>query len=172
MGSMADALRFLLKKKVFLYLRTHALVDKSVILCQPSQISLGDGAKINNYCVLKPNEGSIKIGRRVIIGEHCVFYGNNGIEIGDFSLIAPQASIMAAGHHIVQKGELYFNHPKKGTNGIKIGKNVWIGANATILDNVSIGDNSIVAAGSVVTKSIPANTIAMGCPAKQAKSLS
>jgi len=171
MNPVSGALRFIFKKKVLLYFKTHALVDKTAILCQPRQIVLGEGTKISNYSVLKPNEGSIKIGRRVIIGEHCVLYGNNGIEIGDYTLIAPQASIMAAGHHIVPKGKLYFNYPKKGTNGIKIGKNVWIGANATILDNVSIGDNSIIAAGSVVTKSIPANTVAMGCPAKEAKKL-
>ncbi|WP_032599622.1 DapH/DapD/GlmU-related protein, partial [Bacteroides fragilis] len=49
---------------------------------------------------------------------------------------------------------------------VVIGNNVWIGEGASILPNVTIGDNSIVAAHAVVTKNIPANSIAVGCPAR------
>ncbi|MEG0377159.1 MAG: DapH/DapD/GlmU-related protein, partial [Eubacterium sp.] len=49
---------------------------------------------------------------------------------------------------------------------INIGKKVWIGANATILPGISIGDNAIIAAGAVVTKDVPTNTVAAGVPAK------
>ena len=49
---------------------------------------------------------------------------------------------------------------------IVLGKNVWVGANATILRGVTIGDNAVVAAGAVVTKDIPADTVAGGVPAK------
>ena len=54
---------------------------------------------------------------------------------------------------------------------ITLGKNVWIGSNATILQGVTIGDNAIVAAGAVVTKDVPANTIVGGIPAKHIKSI-
>ena len=54
---------------------------------------------------------------------------------------------------------------------IKIGKNVWIGSNATVLQGVSIGDGAVVAAGAVVTKDVPANTIVGGVPAKVIKSI-
>jgi acetyltransferase-like isoleucine patch superfamily enzyme len=54
----------------------------------------------------------------------------------------------------------------KSTNPIKIGRKVWIGARSRILKGVTIGDGSIIAAGSVVTKDIPANCIAGGVPAK------
>ena len=49
---------------------------------------------------------------------------------------------------------------------IVLGKNVWVGSNATILQGVTIGDNSVIGAGAVVTGDIPANTVAVGVPAK------
>ena len=52
---------------------------------------------------------------------------------------------------------------------IHIGKNVWIGANATILAGVTIGDDTVIAAGAVVTKDVPGNTVAGGVPAKVIK---
>ena len=54
---------------------------------------------------------------------------------------------------------------------IVIGKNVWIGANVTVLGGVTIGDNAIVAAGAVVTKDVPENTIVGGIPTKVIKSI-
>lgn len=54
---------------------------------------------------------------------------------------------------------------------IVLGKNVWIGSNSTILQGVTIGDNAIVAAGAVVTKDVPANTIVGGVPAKIIKQI-
>ena len=52
-----------------------------------------------------------------------------------------------------------------------IGNNVWIGSGANILPGVSIGDNSIIGAGSIVIKDIPANSVAVGIPAKVIKNL-
>lgn len=54
---------------------------------------------------------------------------------------------------------------------IHIGKKVWIGSHATILSGVTIGDNAIVAAGAVVTKDVPANTVVGGVPAKIIKKI-
>ncbi|SHE13303.1 Galactoside O-acetyltransferase [Chlamydia abortus] len=54
---------------------------------------------------------------------------------------------------------------------VVIGKNVWIGSNATILPGVTIGDNSVVAAGAVVTKDVPENTVVAGVLAKVIKEI-
>tara|TARA_Y100000310_G_scaffold340364_2_gene435847 strand:+ start:1497 stop:1886 length:390 start_codon:yes stop_codon:yes gene_type:complete len=126
--------------------------------------------RINNYTVIKPHNAFVRIGKGTIIGESCVIYGHGGITIGDNCLIAPNVSIMAIEHEYSESGKLYFNQPLK-FKGIKIGNNVWIGASATILDGVEIGDNSIVGAGSVVRKSVPANTLVAGVPAKEIKKL-
>ena len=55
---------------------------------------------------------------------------------------------------------------------MKIGNNVWIGMNAIVLKGVTIGENSIIAAGAVVTKDVPPNTVVAGNPARFAKRLS
>ena len=54
---------------------------------------------------------------------------------------------------------------------IHIGKNVWLGANVTVLGGVTIGDNVVIAAGAVVTRDVPANTVAAGVPARVVRTL-
>ena len=85
------------------------------------------------------------------------------VTIGDYAQIAPNVSIYTAGHPI---------HPDSRNSGyeygfpIRIGNNVWIGGNTVILPGVTIGDNAVIGAGSVVTKDIPANAVAVGNPCK------
>ncbi len=103
------------------------------------------------------------LGKNVWINYNATFIEDAEIHIGDGTLIGPNVTISAGSHPISPRlrTEGYsFNHP------IYIGKNVWIGSCVTILGGVHIGDNSVIAAGSLVTKDIPANVIAMGSPAK------
>lgn len=110
---------------------------------------------------------NIHIGKHVFINMGCKFQDQGGIFIGDGTLI---------GHNVVLAT---LNHAKspmdRGTMipaPIHIGKRVWIGSNATILPGVTIGDGAIVAAGAVVTKDIPENTIVSGVPAKVMRTIS
>ena len=82
------------------------------------------------------------------------------IEIGDNVVFAPQVYLLA--HDTSTKRSLNYTRIGK----IKIGNNCFIGARVTIMPGVTIGDNSIIGAGSVVVKSIPANVVAVGNPAK------
>ncbi len=109
---------------------------------------------------------NIKIGKNVFINACCRFQDQGGIEIGDGALIGHNTTIATLNHD--------FNPVKRqnlNPSPVKIGRNVWIGSDCTILPGVEIGDGAIIGAGSVVTKSIPANTIAVGNPAKVIKEI-
>lgn len=107
-----------------------------------------------------------KIGKNVFINFDCTFLDLGGITIEDNVLIAPKVSLLSEGHPVspADRHSLVVGH-------IHIKKNAWIGANATILPGVTIGENAIVAAGAVVSKDIPDNSIAGGIPAKIIKTM-
>jgi acetyltransferase-like isoleucine patch superfamily enzyme len=109
---------------------------------------------------------NITIGKNVFINSGCRFQDQGGITIGDDCLIGHNA-VMATLNHGIEpdKRKDHYHAP------IVLGKNVWVGANATILAGVSIGDNSIIAAGAVVNKNVPSNTIVGGVPAKVIKTI-
>ena len=109
---------------------------------------------------------NIKIGKNVFINACCRFQDQGGIEIGDGSLIGHNTTIATLNHD--------FNPDKRANlhpGPVKIGKNVWIGSDSTILPGVEIGDGAIIGAGSVVTKNVPANSIAVGSPARVIKQI-
>ena len=96
------------------------------------------------------------------IGTGVQLRGGGLIKIGKWCQIAIGNIITSGGHPI--DGGLYHNRVVFGD--IIISDNVWIGAGVIILPNVSIGINSVVAAGAVVTRNVPSNTIVAGVPAR------
>lgn len=107
-----------------------------------------------------------KIGKNVFINFDCVFLDLGGITIEDGVLIAPKVSLLSEGHPASPE-----NRHSLMVAPIHIKKNAWIGANATILPGVTVGENAIVAAGAVVSKDVPDNTVAGGIPAKVVKTI-
>lgn len=110
---------------------------------------------------------NIHVGKQVFINMGCKFQDQGGIYIGDGTLI---------GHNVVLATLNHAKSPKDRSTmipaPIHIGKRVWIGSNATILPGVTIGDGAIVAAGAVVTRDVPDNTIVGGIPASVMRPLS
>ena len=109
---------------------------------------------------------NIRFGKNVFVNSGCCFQDQGGITIGDGSLIGHQV-VLATLNHALEPDRRATTLP----GPIVIGKNVWIGAHATILQNVTIGDNAVIAAGAVVTRDVPANTVVAGVPAKAVKTL-
>lgn len=109
---------------------------------------------------------NVTVGKNVFINSGCCFQDQGGIEIGNNVLIGQQVVIATLNHDL---------SPEKRANMIpapvRIGNGVWIGAHATILPGVTIGNGAVVAAGAVVTKDVPENTVVGGVPAKIIKSV-
>lgn len=122
-------------------------VDEGFVLIPPFYTAGGD---------------EIRVGRNVFINQNCTFYDLGGLDIGDDVLVGPNVSIITAGHPLDPASRRAVTIGKP----IAIGRNVWIATGATIIGGVSVGENSVVAAGSVVTRDVPANMLVGGNPAR------
>ena len=106
---------------------------------------------------------NISVGKNFYSNYNCTILDCAEVKIGDNVMLAPNVSILTAGHPI--------HHEMRNTGmeyafSITIGNSVWIGGNVVINPGVSIGNNTIIGSGSVVTKDIPDNVIAVGNPCK------
>jgi len=102
----------------------------------------------------------------VFINFDCTFLDLGGITIDDNVMLAPKVSLLSEGHPVAVN-----DRQTLIVGRIHIKRNAWIGAHATILQGVTIGENAVVAAGAVVSKDVPANTVVGGIPAKHIKYL-
>ncbi|WP_233138135.1 DapH/DapD/GlmU-related protein [Mucilaginibacter sp. MD40] len=108
----------------------------------------------------------ISIGKNVFINHACSFLDLGGITIEDHVLIGPKVNLITE------------NHPLEKTERrnlickpITIKRNAWVGAGVTILPGITIGENAVVAAGAVVSRDVPANTVVGGIPARMIRHL-
>jgi acetyltransferase-like isoleucine patch superfamily enzyme len=132
------------------------------------------GAKIGKRVVfypgvwITPAKGLI-LGNDVDLAKDVLITTGGKVSVGDRTLIGYRTQILSSNHNIPDNNEKIFNagHSKKE---IIIENDVWIGANCIITAGVTIGEGSVVAAGSVVTKDIPAFCIYGGVPAKLIRS--
>lgn len=108
----------------------------------------------------------ITLGKNVFINHACSFLDLGGITIEDDVLIGPKVNLITENHPLDPA-----ERQKLLLKPILIKRNAWIGAGATILPGVTIGENAVVAAGAVVAKDIPANTVVGGVPAKEIRKL-
>ncbi|WP_315836108.1 sugar O-acetyltransferase [Bradyrhizobium prioriisuperbiae] len=109
----------------------------------------------------------IRVGRNVFINQNCTFYDLGGLDIADDVMIGPNVSLITSGH------PLQPSQRRAGVTAapIVIERNVWIAAGVTIIGGVTVGENSVVAAGAVVTKDVPPNTLVGGNPARVIRSI-
>lgn len=109
---------------------------------------------------------NITFGKRIFLNSGCKFQDQGGIVIGDDCLIGHNA-VLATLNHDLRPARRADMRPSP----VVIGRNVWIGANVTVVPGVTIGDNAVIGAGSVVTKDVMADSVAVGSPARVVRSL-
>lgn len=129
--------------------------------------AMGDACEIksNFRCDYGYN---ILLGDRVFFNYDCTLVDCNTITIGDDTLLAPGVTMSCAYHPTdpVLRQKKY-----EAAAPIVVGKNVWIGAGAIIGPGVTIGDNTTIGAGSIVTRDVPSNVVAVGNPCRPIKTL-
>lgn len=126
-------------------------------------------AEIGEGCYIEPplhaNFGGrhVHFGNWVYANYNLTLVDDTHIYVGDETMFGPNVVIATAGHPILpqlrQKG-LQYNMP------VRIGRNCWLGAGVIVVPGVTIGDNVVIGAGSVVTKDIPSNVVAVGNPCR------
>jgi galactoside O-acetyltransferase len=139
-------------------------------------LSIGSESNLEGVLVFEKTGARIAIGSRTHIGGDTIVAAASSIEIGDDVLIAFQALIMDHNSHSLRFSERQHDVRDwiRGTkdwstvaiSAVKISHKAWIGARAMILKGVTVGEGAIVAAGSVVTRDVPAWTIVGGNPAQ------
>ena len=129
------------------------IADDAIIINQPFYCDYG-----KHICV----------GKRFFANFNFTVLDEARVTIGDDCFIGPNVSIYTACH---STDPMERNSRQEWAKPVRIGDNVWIGGSVTILPGVTIGDNVTIGAGSVVTKNIPSNSIAVGNPCKVIKAL-
>ncbi|MCL1824243.1 MAG: sugar O-acetyltransferase [Oscillospiraceae bacterium] len=126
-------------------------------------------AEIGENCYIEPPLHAnwagkfVHFGNKVYANFNLTLVDDTHIYIGDNVLIAPNVVITAATHPV--------HPPIRSRSGqynaeVRIGNNVWLGAGVIVLPGIIIGDNSVIGAGSVVTRDIPPNVVAVGNPCR------
>ncbi|MFI3202180.1 MAG: DapH/DapD/GlmU-related protein [Eubacteriales bacterium] len=116
-----------------------------------SILQIGKKTAIRANSEVMARNGKIIIGNNCFVNKNCMIIAHEYIEIGDGTTIGPNVCIYDHDHDVINGG--YISAP------INIGSQVWIGAGVIILKGIVIGDNCVIAAGAIVTKNVPANTL-------------
>ena len=132
-------------------------------------------AEIGENCYIEPpfhaNFGGkhVHFVKNIYANFNLTMVDDGHIYVGDYTMFAPSVIVATAGHPILpelRETVYQYNMP------VHIGKNCWIGAGAIILPGVTIGDQVVVGAGSVVTKDLPSNVVAVGNPCQVVREVS
>lgn len=141
----------------------HVQMEKRTEKLKEMFAEIGDGCYVESPFYSNFGGRNVHFGNGVYANFNLTLVDDTHIYVGDYTMIGPNVTIATAGHPILpqlrQQG-LQYNMP------VRIGRNCWLGAGVIVLPGVTIGDNVVVGAGSVVTKDLPSNVVAVGSPCR------
>ena len=148
----------------------HSVIHCSARMDTPPyrKFSLGDYSVVESFACINNAVGDVVIGDHTRIGLHNTIIGP--VSIGKHVNLAQGITVTALNHNF-KDSDKRIDEQGVSTNPVTIGNDIWIGANAVILPGVTIGDHSVVAAGAVVTKDVPPQSLVAGVPAKVIKQI-
>ena len=132
-------------------------------------LSIGPRSEIGPGVLLDPKGGMITIGTASSLNAYCVAYGHGGLNIGNKVRVATGTCFIPAHHNFDDVTQAIADQGVTPTF-IIVEDDCWLGAHVTVLGGVRIGAHSVIGAGAVVTKDIPPWSVAMGVPARVARS--
>lgn len=140
-----------------------------IIKGQNNHLIINDGSRLRNMTIeIVGNSCSINIGKNCIIGQGCYLSAkeeNIHLQIGENCMFSRNVNILTSDGHPIFHNETRINPAQS----IMVKNKVWLADNVTVLKGVSIGESSVVGIHSLVTKSMPSNSIIVGIPAKVIK---
>lgn len=128
--------------------------------------NIGKGSTIEDFATVNNGVGAVKIGERTLVGIGNVIIGP--VELGD-NIITAQNIVMSGLNHNYENVKIPIVDQDVSTSPIVVENDCWIGANVVLTAGVRIGKHTVIAAGAVVTKDIPAYSVAVGNPARVIK---
>ncbi len=148
----------------------NVIVDDNCVLdakgSSNSGISLGDGVFVGRNTIIYCKDGDIEIQPKVNISANCKLFSSHRLVIGKGTMIAAYTYILSGGSYDYESEVPLVEQDSYAKGPTVIGERCWLGAKSVVLDGVSIGDRAVIGAGAVVTKNIPASSVAVGIPAK------
>lgn len=146
-----------------------AQAEKREALLREMLAEVGEGCYIEPPFHANLGGAHVHFGSYVYANFNLTCVDDTHIYVGDYTMFGPNVTLATAGHPILPelraKGYQY-NMP------IRIGRCCWLGAGVIVLPGVTVGDNVVVGAGSVVTRDLPANVVAVGTPCRVLREVS
>jgi acetyltransferase-like isoleucine patch superfamily enzyme len=137
-----------------------------------SGITVGDHVFVGRGTIVYTKNGDITIEPQANISSSCTLFSSNSLAIGKGTMIGAYTYLLSGGEYDYRDPTPFAQQSGTRTRGpLRIGDNCWIGARVTVLDGAAIGDHCVVGAGAVVTGPIPADSLAVGCPARVVRSI-
>lgn len=197
LGPLSGGAGFFLRKifypRLFRKIGKGLIIGRNVVTRHPDKIELGDnvtiddnclldargagskgvvledGVIINRNCMIQAKSGPIRLRRRTSIGSNSVIVSLGGVDVGEAVLTAGGIYISAGAYNFDDPDLPVMDQGAYTKGPIRIGARSWLGTCVIVLDGVKIGEGAVIGAGSVVTKDIAENSVAVGVPAKVVK---